>query len=413
MTAVKSDSSSGSTTQCHSEGCLEARLAQEGGTEPHRASELAARLADHPSQECAILQLVQVNNEPHKSEPLSPEPLSPDSRNLAPRNSKPSGPVSRGTVCQGPMPHGSKPHEPVLQNSEPQKTAPQEIGLQKAELQKAKLQKTELQKTDPHKTVSSKAPAQSYSMMDLPIRTLSPATRCVIFPSAGLADSLPTQQKPHGNSNIPEDVFIVCQSSEAAWYNFTSEHLSFQLFYDPASDNLVFVNHTPLRLSLDALKPGNIKHPGIHRLCFPRQRLELSPGVWRVSDTDKSRTALCDFLLLKRTYSIEVKDATEAGSKRKISGPSVQLKKRQLEENRSLILVNPTPVVSSSSPSAIEGIRAIRTLAPYSILKQRRHHRTNSITERIGRRSTDRHEGWKSATRGATWNDDVGQAAER
>jgi hypothetical protein len=173
---------------------------------------------------------------------------------------------------------------------------------------------------------------------------------------------LPTQL-PHGNPNVPEDVFIVCQSSEAAWYDFTSERLSFQLFYDPASDNLVFVNHTQLRLSLDALNPGNTKSPGIHRLCFPRQRLDLNPGVWRVSDTDKSRTALCDFLLLRRTYSVDVKTASpEAGSKRRISEPSMPLKKRQLEDNRSLVLVNPTPMVSYNSPSTVEGMRVLGKL---------------------------------------------------
>lgn len=305
MTITKSDPdlTAGSTTQCHSEGYLEARLVQEGDTEPHRASEIAARLADHPSQEKALRLLGQVNNQSHNK----------NNNNSNDNNNK--------------------------NNDKRPDTS------------------------EPHTTVSEKEiSALPFTLQDLSIRELSPATRCVIVPAETLGDSLPTQQ-PHGNSNIPEDVFIVCQSSEAAWYDFTSERLSFQLFYDPASDNLVFVNHTQLRLSLDALNPENTESPGIHHLCLPRQRLELSPGVWRASDADRSRTALCDFLLLRRTYAVEAKAASpEAGSKRRISGPSTQLKKRQLEHNRSLVLVNPTPVVSFNSPSTSKDTIVIGTL---------------------------------------------------
>lgn len=196
-------------------------------------------------------------------------------------------------------------------------------------------------------------PPLSVSLQNLSVAEFAPATRFVLSPSPTLAGSLSKELDltPLRCKGILGDIYTVAQSSKEAWFNFNSPHLSFRLYYDPASDNLVFMNLGKSLLRLDSMKTDHTRDDSKGYLVLPRQPTQITPGLWRVSFRENKgapRMDLCDFLLLRRRYCVEISRSTqETGSKRRLAMPDAQRKKRHLDDDdRSLVLINVTPIVS-------------------------------------------------------------------
>lgn len=176
--------------------------------------------------------------------------------------------------------------------------------------------------------------------------SLPPTARFVIFPSATLGDLSSSEQLEHFQSlDIPGDFYVGAQSSEHSWFDFTSERLSFELYYDTTSDNLVFKNQGRLQLTLDALGPDDTEGPGNHQSVPPHSCVELSPGLWRVSDTDEEQAGLCDLLLMERRYSAKViiPELEAAPVRRRKPRKAAQ----QVKQRIRLMKVNKVPTVST------------------------------------------------------------------
>ncbi|KAG6041343.1 hypothetical protein E4U41_004873 [Claviceps citrina] len=188
-------------------------------------------------------------------------------------------------------------------------------------------------------TPEAKAPP-AVSLQKLAVTDLAPTARFVLSPSPTLAESSSKHQDLAALrcEDIPGDVYVIAQSSEEAWFTLTSEHLSFGLFYDPATDDMVFENQTNLPLLLNQIRDDNTRDESVGCLVHGRERVGICPGPWRISSEDGvfgnggCCVDLCDILLLRRRYCIEIATSMqETGSKRKMELADAGHKKRHLE----------------------------------------------------------------------------------
>ncbi|KAG6000696.1 hypothetical protein E4U21_005110 [Claviceps maximensis] len=159
------------------------------------------------------------------------------------------------------------------------------------------------------------------------------------------------------------------------------------LYYDPASDDMVFesVHVSPVRLY--PICDENTSGENRERLVRYAERVRISPGRWRISATDGICGLVddvadhCDILLLRRRYCAQsIVSMQETGSKRKTESADAGQKKRELEEHRSLILTSTPPVEDKRSTIPSDGnpfsnVEPGRTVAirPCSILNSYNH----------------------------------------
>ncbi|KAG5928924.1 hypothetical protein E4U42_007629 [Claviceps africana] len=191
----------------------------------------------------------------------------------------------------------------------------------------------------------------SYLQQNLTIADLGMTARFVLCPSPALGDSLSKDQVLASLrcEDIFGDVYVIEQSSKEAWFNLVSEQLSFRLFYDPASDNMVLESLDKSSLRLSPILDDETTDESRKRLVKSRQKVEISPGPWRIFADDglcgngDEPLNFCDILLLRRRYCAQAAVSTqETGSKRKIELADAGRGKGQIDEDKSLVMISLT-----------------------------------------------------------------------
>lgn len=232
----------------------------------------------------------------------------------------------------------------------------------------------------------------SGSIHNLTISDLAHDARFVLSPSSTLTESLSKDQalSPLRCEDISGGVYVIAQSSKEACFNLVSEHLSFRLFYDPASDNLVFVNMAEPTLLLKPMIDGEIDDIGwsLEIECSAT----LTPGPWKIragnglDGNGDTAVDLGELLILRRRYCVQdFASLQETGSKRKIDTADGGQKKRHLDDDQSLVLIDMSPVVSSVHLSAHLKIAYIGTKERISKRSPHDYERRQSLAQHQAR----------------------------
>ncbi|KAG5981183.1 hypothetical protein E4U55_003216 [Claviceps digitariae] len=201
----------------------------------------------------------------------------------------------------------------------------------------------------------------SINMPSLDVADLGPTARVVLSPSPILAGFLSKDPAlaPFRCEDISGDIYIIPQSSKEAWFNLISKHLSFRLYYETASDDIVFHSLTTSQLRLNSIHDDNTTDHSETLLVDYQMITRLGHGHARISSSGTlsgngdDSAHLCDILVLPRRYLVqETTSVQETGTKRKRDSSDAGQKKRHLNDDRGLVLVNMTPVRKKGSNNA-------------------------------------------------------------
>lgn len=84
-----------------------------------------------------------------------------------------------------------------------------------------------------------------------------------------------------------------------------------ELYYDPASDNQIFMNRSDYPLMLSRVSQQQVSSPGVEHVINPRITKKLEPGTWRIKVLDIS---VIDFRIIEKRPTIRRISAAESSS---------------------------------------------------------------------------------------------------
>lgn len=85
-----------------------------------------------------------------------------------------------------------------------------------------------------------------------------------------------------------------------------------ELYYDPASDNQIFLNCSDLPLKLSRVSQQTVSSPGVEHVVNPRMTKRLEPGTWRIKVLDIN---VIDFRIVEKRPTIRrISAATSSSS---------------------------------------------------------------------------------------------------